>query len=165
MDHRHHRSHRRHCLDRDGIDGTRHRRPPHLLLTRSTCRHPSGVTDFAKSKPNPYAHNRFEPSTLVDRRRPEDTRGPTLWSSDADRGGPGHHHLRSVQLRHGPIHQNVGRACGLNDVRRDSRPVSNPFDRCRLRTKRGLGHRIVAVDAWHRHKLRPTETYRKEKNE
>ena len=50
------------------------------------------------------------------RRRPENTWGPTLWSSTADRRRPGHHYLRAVQLRHGPIHQNVGRSRGLNDV-------------------------------------------------
>ena len=31
-----------------------------------------------------------------------------------DRGRPGNHHLRPVQLRHGPIHQNVSGASGLS---------------------------------------------------
>ena len=50
------------------------------------------------------------------RRRPENTWGPTLRSSAADRRRPGHRRLRPVQLRHGPIQQNVSGSRGLNDV-------------------------------------------------
>ena len=45
---------------------------------------------------------------------PQDTRGPTLRSSTPDRGRPGNHHLRPLQLRHGPVHQNVSAPGGLS---------------------------------------------------
>src|SRR6478735_7152364 len=41
------------------------------------------------------------------RRSPQNTRGPTLRSSTPDRHRRRNHHLRPLQLRHGPIHQNV----------------------------------------------------------
>ena len=41
------------------------------------------------------------------RRGPQNTRSPILRSSTPDRRRPGDHHLRPLQLRHGPIYQNV----------------------------------------------------------
>jgi hypothetical protein len=52
-------------------------------------------------------------------------RGPTLRSSAPHRRRPGNHHLRPLQLRHGPIHQNVTAPGGLS-LLADPMPRSSP---------------------------------------
>ena len=55
-----------------------------------------------------------------------------------DRGRPGNHHLRPLQLRHGPIHQNVSGSGGLS-LPADPMPRSSPcrWSRRRLRRRKG----------------------------
>ena len=63
------------------------------------------------------AASRSQPNTgHRTRRSPQNTRRPTLRSSAPHRGRPGNHHLRPVQLRHGPIHQNVSASGGLSSL-------------------------------------------------
>jgi hypothetical protein len=84
------------------------------------------------------AASRSEPNTATGLDGPQNPRRPTLRSSTADRRRPGNHHLRPVQLRHGPIHQNVSGSGGLS-LPADPMPRSSPcrWSRRRLRRRKG----------------------------